>query len=87
MRRTYYDGHQLHEIFLGLRCSKTFNLEKKKFMDRNYITDEMVICSSDKIDFRLFEKLIKQYFSLLPERLSQGIDISLKFQTSVERNY
>ncbi|MBP7509354.1 MAG: insulinase family protein [Prolixibacteraceae bacterium] len=68
-----YDGHPIARNILGTPDTvKSFNLEKiKSFMDRNYITDEMVICSVGKIDFRLFEKLIKQYFSLLPERLSQ----------------
>jgi len=64
-----YDGHPIARNILGTpETVKSFQKKHiKKFMDRNYLTTEMVICSVGKIDPAHFKKLIHQHFDSLTE--------------------
>ncbi len=64
-----YDGHPIGRNILGTPDTvRSFTKKNiRSFMNRNYITGEMVICSVGKIDFRVFEKLIREHFELMPK--------------------
>jgi len=63
-----YDGHPIARNILGTpKTVKLFNRTMiKKFMQRNYHTNEMVICSVGKIDPVVFQRLVTHYFEVMP---------------------
>ena len=64
-----FDGHSIGRNILGTPENvKAFTREDiKRFMARNYNTDQMVICSVGKITDRRFFQLTERYFSCFPE--------------------
>ncbi|TKG94768.1 insulinase family protein [Puteibacter caeruleilacunae] len=66
-----YAGHPLGRNILGTPQNVRKFTRKKvlKFIQRNYHTDQMVICSIGKIKFDRFTKLIDKHFEGVPARL------------------
>ncbi|MDA3879189.1 MAG: pitrilysin family protein [Prolixibacteraceae bacterium] len=65
-----FDGHPIARNILGTpKKVRAFNREMiKKFINQNYHTSEMVICSVGTIKPRLFESLVNRYFGMQPEK-------------------
>ncbi len=63
-----FDGHPLGRNILGTpRHLKTFDREKiKTFIDKNYVTENLVICSVGRIDFQRLIRLAEKYFGCIP---------------------
>jgi predicted Zn-dependent peptidase len=60
-----FKNHELGRNILGLpSVIKTFNRKKiRKFIDANYNTDQMIICSVGNIDFNKLKAFAERYFS------------------------
>lgn len=59
-----FNGHPLGSNILGTPAHlKTFDREKiNGFIRKNYVTEEMVICSVGRIDFQMLIRLAEKYF-------------------------
>ncbi len=64
-----FDGHPIARNILGTpETVRSFNPEMiRRFMARNYLTREMVICSVGRMDARKFIRLVEQHFGAIPE--------------------
>ncbi|MDP4186001.1 MAG: pitrilysin family protein [Bacteroidota bacterium] len=64
-----YDGHPLARNILGTpEYVRSFNRDNIcSFIDRNYNTDQIVICSVGKISFNKLIRLVSHYFGDIPE--------------------
>ena len=66
-----FKNHALGRNILGLpSIIKTFNRKKiRKFIDANYNTDEVIICSVGNIDFNKLKAFAERYFSEIKSNL------------------
>ncbi|MCL3779805.1 insulinase family protein [Prolixibacteraceae bacterium JC049] len=66
-----FDGHPIARNILGTpELVKSFTQKHiKDFMQNNYHTNEMVICSVGKIKFERLVKLLEKYFSEMKENI------------------
>jgi predicted Zn-dependent peptidase len=72
-----FDGHPIARNILGTpETVRSFNMGMiRKFMKKNYHTNEMVICSVGKIDPAYFKRLVNQYFDTMPANIQPGVRI------------
>lgn len=63
-----YDGHSMGRNILGTPVSleKITRREIGDFINRNYATDEMILCSVGNISFSKLVKLVERYYGDLP---------------------
>ncbi len=82
-----FDGHRLGTNILGTpEHLKTFNKSMVlEFINRAYFTDEMIVCSVGKIEFRKLINYFEKYFNQATPNLNRSRRITFKSYNPLEK--